>query len=147
MNLLTQLCNQGKPLAEVILTLEPGQDPPYVVQLVNALGPDLEASTGISNLLVLDGVPPDPLQIEIQATREALERLFGWVILREHLPRWDPERQVHDGVWPDSFYWEVQAGPSRYPTSLKGRVRSMSLSQPGTNDDGQADSVSYDLPV
>jgi hypothetical protein len=146
MPFLDDLVQQGKPLAEVVIRLQPGSPKPEIVAALNQLGPDLQAYDSPSTEFVPAGGHPNPELMEIQATKEALLRVFGWELVRENLPRWYPDRQVYDGVWPDAFCWKELNEPARFPAPLEGCVAAIGLSQPGSADNGQADTVTYALP-
>ena len=130
--LLTQLCTLGKPLAEVGVMPADGEDIADLINAFNSLGPDVAAQEGRYNSLVRSGKVVGRLTIELDATREALERLFGWRLARVPL-----------SSEADTYCWRELSAPAFYPQPLVGRVRSMGLSQPGANDDGNDDTVPY----
>ncbi|HVT80580.1 MAG TPA: hypothetical protein VHM90_07980 [Phycisphaerae bacterium] len=60
------------------------------------------------------------------ATKEALERLFGWRLRREPMP---------DQL---SIYWWVESGGTdSIPPEFQGLIESVGFEQPGSDDDGQ----------
>lgn len=145
---LTELCNQGKPLADIGITPAAGENIHELIRLINDLGPDIEVREGRYNFFIRSGkLPGHVLLIEGDATKEALERLFGWILVRDHKPRWDAVKQRYDGVHADVYWWKEVQLPQFYPESLQGRIESMGISQPGTNDDGQDDLIAYALPL
>jgi hypothetical protein len=67
----------------------------------------------------------DPRMRRGTASKNALERLFGWLIERAPLP---------GGA---GYWWVTVREPSRYPEGCGTLIESMGLSQPGADDDGQ----------
>ena len=143
-SLLTELCMRGKPLVEIHIVPEEGEDIFDLIKTINALAPDIEVGESSYNSIVRSGKYPNlKLTIEGDATKEALERLFGWKIYRAKLPKWNQGLGVYDGVCDDTFYWRELNSIQYFPSSLVGRVSSIGISQPGTNDNGDDDLVSY----
>jgi hypothetical protein len=144
---LADLYRRGKPLAEIHVVPAEGEGISLLIDAINGLAPDIAVGEGRYNTLIRAGqLAGHRLTIEGDATREALERLFGWRLRRARLPRWDQVKGVYDGYHEDAFCWEEECSPQHYPAGLEGRIEAMSLSQPGTNDNGQADTVEYKLP-
>jgi hypothetical protein len=145
--LLIELVGRGKPLADVDFVPVEGENYEELIRVISELAPDLDADIGGYNSLFLSGGYPHlrPF-INAVATKEALERLFGWVIRRAPLPKWDSSRQAYDGYHEDAFYWEEVQCPQYFPAQLDGRIERMGLSQPGANDDGNDDLVTYLVP-
>lgn len=144
---LWELCRKGKPLAEVHVYPREGVNVGYLIGTLNALGPDVAAGEDVYNSLMrsgkLRGHRPSAI---MDATKEALDRLFGWR-LRRVLPSGFQCMQGESvetltGV----FSWEEVVPICHMPTELVDLVESMSLSQPGTNDNGNADLIEYTLP-
>jgi len=107
----------GEPLADVSITFRPGVDGVAATERINAFADDFD----------LHRRPhyDDPRSRIGTATKKALERLFGWRIVRAPVPR-------GAGYW-----WETVTKPSRYPDGWESLIESMGLSQPGADDDGQ----------
>lgn len=145
--LLNELCKQGKPLAEIGIVPSAGEDIYELINLINRLGPDIEVTDGRYNDLIRDGkLSGHTLTIEGDATQEALERLFGWVIVRTEMPKWDAANNQYDGVHKGFYYWQEKQPPQYYPDSINGQIKEMGLSQPETNDNGNDDTITYVLP-
>jgi hypothetical protein len=144
-SLLTQLYMQGKPLVEILIVPTQDQDICELITLINSLSPDIEVRESRYNHLISTGVahPGSPLTLEGDATREALERMFGWRLVRVPLERWNSELKKYDGVCEDYFRWEALNQPQFYPANLVGKISSIGISSPGTNDNGNQDTVSY----
>jgi hypothetical protein len=62
-------------------------------------------------------------------TRGALERLFGWRLIRERLPGTDSSQQI--------YWWKELNRPTHYPAGFDGIISNIGLSQPGADDDCQ----------
>jgi hypothetical protein len=129
---LVALANANKPLVEVSIALVKDANAEAILDDLNELADDFEASlsvyckmTGKKDLLTIDATP------------EALQRLFGWEIKRVNLERWNQETQKYEGVWEDTYRWEEINRPLKFPKCLEGKVVEIGLSQPGTNDHGQ----------
>lgn len=107
----------GEPLADVTVVFRPGVDGVAATKQLNALADDFD----------LHPRPyyDDPRLRIGTATKKALDRLFGWRIVRAPLP---------GGA---SYWWVTVAEPSRYPDGCESLIESMGLSQPGADDDGQ----------
>jgi len=84
--------------------------------------------------------------IEGDATREALARLFGWHLVRKPLQKWNEHSHQHEGFWADAFHWEALNEPQYYPSTLNGKIKDIGFTEPGTNDNGKADTIEYSLP-
>jgi len=113
----------GAPLADVSVTFRAGVDGVAATQLINSIADDFD--------LHPSSYYDDPLCRIGSATKEALERLFGWRLQRVPLPRWDEKAQKYDGFWPDSFKWDTVTPATRYPEGLEVLIKSMGFSQPG----------------
>lgn len=116
---LHNLGKAGQPLIEVHVSLPDGFDAETVVDELNELGDDFEASlwiyckmTGEKNFLCFDSTP------------EALERIFGWQIERVSFV---------EGL----YVWQEMNEPTKFPKCLEGKVIDIGLLQPGTNDNGK----------
>jgi hypothetical protein len=69
-----------------------------------------------------------------QATKEALERLFGWRIKRVPLEGYDEVSKTW-GHWPNVYHWGEETRPVRYP--VPNVIEQIGLWQPGDDDLGQ----------
>lgn len=115
-NGLTEAIRKGAPLLEVTVQFVDGVDYGEVTNLLNGLADDFHLT-------------PKPwygrpeLRVGF-ATKEALERLFGWRFKRVPI------------AGHSEFYCWAEVSPvQRYP--VPGVIRSIGVSQPGSNDDGQ----------
>lgn len=113
---LTQAIQRGAPLVEVTVRFVDGIDYVEATQLLNGLADDFHLKPkpwyGIPGLRV--GF----------ATKEALERLFGWRLHRVPI------------AGQNEFYcWGEVSPVQRYPVA--GVIMSIHMSQPGAGDDGQ----------
>lgn len=133
---LTELFQAGKPLVEVGISPAEGADIHEIAARLHSIAPDIELRQTRYGSNKLEG----------DATAEAMERLFGFKLRRVNIPKWDAELQVYDGVHEDGFMWESDNDWTSTPPELIGQIRSVGYSQPGTNDNGQPDGVSYELP-
>jgi len=124
--LLYTAVGKGIPLVEVNLLLVEGIDCIAATAQLNTLAEDFH----------LDHRPycNDPRLRIGSATKEALERLFGWRLKRVPLPRYDEATKTW-GHWPDTYLWEEVSPVVRYP--IEGIIHSIGMSQPGTDDNGQ----------
>jgi len=111
---------RGEPLADVVVTFRAGVDGASATRQINALADDF------------DLCPPPYYSPQMRigtATRDALERMFGWKLRRAEVPG-QPST-------PPLYWWEEVSSPSRYPPGLQEVIESLGLSQPGVEDDGQ----------
>lgn len=144
---LWELCYKGKPLAEVHVLPREGVDIQRLIDALNALGPDVAAGEGVYNSMIRDGkLPGHRPSADMDATKEALDRLFGWRLKRSPLPKVNSTTREIEGYWDNAYYWEEVEPAQRIPLELDGMFESMGLSQPGANDDGQDDTIEYMLP-
>jgi hypothetical protein len=146
--LLRELWCKGKSLAEISVHPREGVDLRLLIDALNSLGPDVVAGEGVYNTLIRDGrVPGYHLPFaSMEATREALERLFGWKLRRALCPIADPVTREIVRYHADAYYWEEVATVQFMPPELEGMIASIGLSQPGSNDEGNNDTVDYSLP-
>ena len=119
---------RGAPLVEIVVRFHDGADYVAAARVFNALGDDLDLYAG-------DWYGDPALRIG-WTTKEALERLFGWRLVRVPLERFD-ESSGDWGTWPDTFRWEEVGQIERMPPPLVDVVKSISISQPGHGDEGQ----------
>ena len=109
---------RGEPLADVVVKFRAGADPVWATEHFNSLADDFD-------------LYPQPLYNDAHlrigsATRGALDRMFGWKLLRTTVPG-----------HPAMYRWEEVAPPCRYPPPFEELIESIHLSQPGADDDGQ----------
>ena len=57
-------------------------------------------------------------------------------LVRVPLERYD-EATGTWGTWPDVYRWDVLNEPERFPPAIAGVLEGISVSEPGTDDDGQ----------
>jgi hypothetical protein len=119
----------GEPLIDIAVSFKEGVDYDLATAAVNALGPDIEL-----DLRHWYGSPR--LRIG-QVTAEGALRLFAARVVRVPLERWNPESRQHEGVWSDQFRWSATK-IAHWPDEIAPYVQSIGITQPGTNDDGQA---------
>ena len=125
---LERALSHGAPLAEIVVRFHEGIDAVAATNAFNALGDDID--------LHLRPWYDDPALRVGSATKEALERLFGWRLIRVPLDRYD-EATGTWGKWPNAFRWEELNSPEHLPPSVAALVQSIGISQPGADDDGQ----------
>jgi hypothetical protein len=115
---LHRAISRGEPLTDVSVTFHEGVDGELATKQINSLAD------------VFDLYPKpwydDPRSRIGSATREALERMFGWCLRRVLVPNRTTD-----------FWWEVITPPTRYPAGLENLIETMGLAQPGADDDGQ----------
>lgn len=119
---------RGAPLVEIVVRFREGIDAPTATRAFNELGDDINLASGAWY--------DDPLLRVGSTTKEALVRLFGWYLTRVPLERYDAETDTW-GHWPDVYRWEVIGTPAFYPESVRDLVASISVTQPGQDDNGQ----------
>lgn len=141
---LTELCRAGKPLIELTASLTLGQSLEVVVRAFNALGPDIEATPSPYASVLRTSTPPETQLLSIDATREALERLFGWRFARVPAATFVPAA-VGRSDPPQGFRWREVCPLQYFPPSLDGRIESIGIFDPGANDDGQDDVITYEI--
>ena len=134
--LLTELFHAGKPLVEVHISPAEGADIHEIAERLHSIAADIELRQSRYGIDDLEG----------DATAEAMERLFGFKLRRVNIPTWDAEREVYDGIHEEGFMWESEIDWTSTPPELKGQIRGVGYSQPGTNDNGRPDDVTYELP-
>jgi hypothetical protein len=79
----------------------------------------------------------DQRQVRVgSATKEALERLFGWRLKRVPLERYDVATGAW-GHWPDVYRWEEVCRPELDRSDAGSLMESIEMSQPGADDNGQ----------
>jgi hypothetical protein len=123
---LYEAIRRGVPLVEINVTFLDGVDCVTAIDQLNSIAEDF-------HLLPQPWYGNPQLRVG-SATKEALERLFGWKLRRVPLPKYD-EVTKSWGHWPDVYCWEEVSPVIRFP--FQGVIRSIVMSQPGTDDDGQ----------
>jgi hypothetical protein len=125
---LHEAISRGAPLVDVVVQFRAGIDYVLAVDQINTLAEDFHLSP----------CPwyDDPRLRIGTATKEALERLFGWCLKRVPVPRFDEQTQRWD-YCPNYFMWGQDSPPCRYPFGLEDVIEEIGLSQPGADDDGQ----------
>jgi hypothetical protein len=125
---LQRALQRGAPLVDIVVRFREGVDYQVATAAVNALGDDID--------LHLKPWYDDPALRIGTATKEALERLFGWRLVRVPLERYD-EATGAWGTWPDTYYWTELNEPQAFPESVAALIASIGSTQPGADDDGQ----------
>lgn len=125
---LGRAIQRGAPLVDIVVRFRKGVDYRAATRAFNELGDDIDLRPG-------DWYGDPALRIGT-ATKEALERLFGWRLARVPLERYD-EATGEWGTRPDAYRWEEMGGPEFFPPTVADLVHSMGITQPGGNDDGQ----------
>ena len=125
---LLRAVERGAPLADIVVRFRNGVDYAAATRAFNGLGDDIDLHPG-------DWYGDPALRIG-SATKEALERLFGWRLVRVPLERHD-EATGEWGTWPDVYRWEEVAGPAFFPPAVAEALQGISLTQPGADDHGQ----------
>ena len=114
--------DRGEPLADVTVVFQDGVDAIKATDRMNTLAEDFDLYT--------KPWYDDPRMRSGTATKAALERLFGWRIVRTQVAE-------HSG-----YMWTTEIEPNRWPDGFETAITSIGLSQPGADDDGQR----YDWP-
>ncbi|WP_163836720.1 hypothetical protein [Spartinivicinus ruber] len=140
--LLTELISKGKPLAEVVIIEAEDASPEEVADMLDHLSPDIDCSVVPAYFQNEDGSLR--YEVRMNATKEALKREFGWLLIREPLPKWDQKKQEYDGVYEDAYCWKEINSPQFYPKSVESKILEMGLTQPGVNDNGAKDDINYE---
>lgn len=109
--------DRGEPLADVTVVFHEGVDPIDATDRLNALAEDFDLCTK-------PWYNAPRMRIGT-ATKAALERLFGWRIVRT---------PVADQ---NGYVWATVTAPNRWPDGFESSIASIGLSQPGADDDGQ----------
>jgi hypothetical protein len=115
-------------LVEITVSFVDGVDYRAATEAVNKLSDQLHLDTG-------DWYNRPSLRVG-SATREALELLFGWRLIRVPLERFDDATKTW-GHWSDTFRWAESQPLQRYPAEVAGLIASIGYSQPGADDEGQ----------
>ena len=136
--LLTELAVKGKPLAEVGVQPFEQAQMKEIAEALDSLAEDISANVGYAHFQPNDG--PEIFQIQMEATKEALFREFGWEIEREKIY----DSSEHNGAHPDGYCWKEINKPKHYPKSLVKKIKEMGLIQPGNSDNGLIDDIAYD---
>jgi hypothetical protein len=123
---LYEAIRKGAPLVEVTVRFVDGIDHDAATAQLNAIAEDF-------HLIPRPWYNLPQLRVG-SATKEALERLFGWRLKRVPLPKYDEATKTW-GYWQDVYMWEEVSPPERYP--VDGMIQSIGMSQPGADDDGQ----------
>jgi hypothetical protein len=124
---LEQAIERGEPLADVIVQFRATVDVEAATRTLNDLADDFELYPG-------PWYGDRALRIGT-ATKDALERLFQWRIVRVPLERYDDATKTWS-TWPRTFRWNETTAP-KIPESLAQVIAAIGLTQPGANDDGQ----------
>jgi hypothetical protein len=114
---LVEMVKANKPLIEVAITLQNGEDSEEIIQNLNELADDL-----VADYSVLYAVTGNRRCLTVETTPEALYQLFGWEIKRINLDRWNPETKRYEGVWDNAYRWEAVNTPTKWPSCLDGKV-------------------------
>jgi hypothetical protein len=110
---------RGAPLVEILVRFRAGGDAVAATQMFNALGDDID-------------LHPHPWYNDAavrfgSATKEALERLFDWRLVRVPLERYEDAT----GTWsvrPDFFGWEETNRPERFPEQIAALIEDIGIS-------------------
>jgi hypothetical protein len=124
---LHRALERGAPLVEIVVRFRSGVDYIAATASLNALGDDID-------LYPRPWYDEPALRVG-SATKEALERLFEWRLVRAPLSR-NHEAIGEWGVWPDTYYWKELNEPT-LPSDIASIVETIGISQPGADDDGQ----------
>lgn len=119
---------RGAPLLDVVVRLAATEDHAAATERINALADDFELHPG-------DWYDQPGLRIG-SATKEALDRLFGWRLIRVPLERQDPKTGAW-GAGPGLYRWEELNSPQLHLFPIPGLIQSIGCTQPGADDQGQ----------
>jgi hypothetical protein len=125
---LNEALSRGAPLVEVTVTFRADVDPIVATERINRQFSDFD-------------LYPRPWYDDARlrvgsATKEALERLFGWRLKRVPLERYDKATGTWSH-WTDCYRWEEINQPVLDHAGLGEMIESIGMSQPGADDDGQ----------
>jgi hypothetical protein len=123
---LREAIRKGAPLVEISVQFVEGIDYPAATERLNSLAEDFH--------LHLRPWYDEPRLRVGSATKEALERLFGWRLKRVPLELYDEHTKTW-GQWPLMYRWAEISPVERFP--IEGVIQSIGMSQPGADDDGQ----------
>ncbi len=137
--LLQKLAEKGKPLAEVVVIPVNELDREMLAMELDELAPDISCELVPGYFQPEDG--PVRYEIRFEATKEALSREFGWILLRTKIYDSESDGFSH----PDAYGWLEENEPEFYPLALRGKIKKMGLTQPGRSDNGTADNISYEI--
>jgi hypothetical protein len=113
---LYEAIRKGAPLVEITVRFVEGIDCAAATDQLNAIADDFH--------LTPRPWYDDPQLRVGSATKEALERLFGWRLKRVPLVG-----------QPDLFCWGEVSAVQRHP--IDGVIQGIAMEQPGADDDGQ----------
>jgi hypothetical protein len=125
---LDRAIRRGAPLVEITVLFKNGIDYQDATCRMNELSDELELNPG--------NWYNDPALRVGAATKEALESLFGWSLIRVPLERYDETNKVWT-TWENVYRWQETGPPKRYPPEVAQLIQSLGFSQPGADDDGQ----------
>ena len=135
--LLDKLARQGKPLAEVGVIPIHENDSESIADILDSLAPDISAA--VRPAYLQPSAKPTIFQIQMEATKEALLREFGWELIRKKIY----DTAEHNGKYPDGYMWDEKSEPKFYPRNLAEKIQEIGLIQPGNSDNGLIDDVQY----
>jgi len=125
---LQAVLDRGAPLIDITITFRDEVDAAVATERINLTIDDFNLHAH-----------PWHQQQQLRAgtaTKEALERLFGWRLKRVPLPRYDEETGRWDH-FPDSYLWAEVNTPDLARSEVGSFIESIGLSQPGQDDVGQ----------
>jgi hypothetical protein len=129
MRSLDEAVASGEPLIDIVVVFKEGVDYELATRAVNCLGSDIELHTS-------DWYGSARMRIGA-VTAEGALRLFGARFTRVPLERWDSQTNNYEGVHKDYFRWS-STEITEWPSQVDPYVASISATQPGADDDGQA---------
>jgi len=91
----------------------------------------------------LPRIDPENHSLWGTATREALAREFGWIIQRVKFRAGNLEPNQNEETFENYFLWKEITPVQYYPESIRGKIKSLGMDQPGADDDGQDDVITY----
>ncbi|WP_019865728.1 hypothetical protein [Methylovulum miyakonense] len=130
--------SETKPLAEVVVILNNDEEIEGACRTLNELAEDVSAE--ILTAYIQCSENDLRHKIYMEATQEALLRVFGWKLQRVKF--YDSSEDA--GKYPDAYFWQELNEPV-LPKPLQGMIRTMGLVQPGRSDNGSADNISYEI--
>ncbi len=132
---LDEAVSAGEPLIDIVVRFKEGVDYAFATGMVNSLGPDIQLKNS-------DWYGDPRLRIG-QITAEGALRNFRVRFRRVPLNEWNEKEERYDGVHKDIFRWH-QIEILQWPEPLAPVVESVSVTQPGANDEGQAYTPLFD---
>lgn len=124
---LDKAVKSGAPLVEVTIKFNEGIDYVAATTLINSLSEELH----------LHEQPwyNEPRLRVGSATKESLEKLFGWKLKR--IPLVLVSEKTGKPEETEFYCWDSENEPQYFPNEIEGLIEDIGYSQPGADDEGQ----------